>query len=105
MRVLICDEHEVLRHGLRAVLRWAPDLSVVGEAADVEEARTLLSTVRPDVALVGLGDGRTTVWGLVRALVETGTRVVLLGDPQPEEDLVDALRAGVRGYVRTTVTP
>ena len=105
VRVLICDDHEVLRHGLRAVLRWAPDLAVVGEARDPEEACALVPTLAPDVVLVGLGDGGPPVWDLVRVLADAGTRAVLIGDPEPADDLVDALRAGVRGYVHTTVTP
>jgi DNA-binding NarL/FixJ family response regulator len=87
------------------VLRWATDLAVVGEARDAEEACALVPTLNPDVVLVGLGDGGPPVWDLVRVLADAGTRVVLIGEPEPDEDLVDALRAGVRGYVRTTVTP
>jgi DNA-binding NarL/FixJ family response regulator len=103
--VLICDDHEVLRHGLLAALRWAPDLAVVGQAADTEQARSVLATTRAQVALVGLGDGGAAVRELVRTLLDAGVRVVLIGEPAREEDLLAALRAGVRGFVRTTVSP
>lgn len=102
-RVLICDDHEVLRRGLRAVLRWASDLVVVAEAADADEALTLAAELRPEVTLVGLGTQGPAIPELVRALTTTGTRVVLLGEAGSGGDLVEALRAGARGYVHTTV--
>jgi DNA-binding NarL/FixJ family response regulator len=105
VRVLICDDHEVLRHGLRTVLRRAPDLVVVAEAGDADEALALAGTLRPDVTLVGLGARGPVVQHLVRALTGMGVRVVLLGEAGPGSDFVDALRAGVRGYVHTTVSP
>ncbi len=102
-RVLICDDHEVLRQGLRAVLRWAPDLLVVAEATDADEALTLAAELQPDVTLVGLGTQGPAIPELVRALTTTGTRVVLLGEAGSGEEMVEALRAGARGYVHTTV--
>jgi len=105
VQVLICDDYEVLRHGLRTVLRSAPDFVVVAEAADAAEALTLSSTHRPDVALVGLGARGRIVHDLVRALTGLGIRVVLLGEAGAGSDLVDALQAGACGYVHTTVSP
>src|SRR5215210_7871590 len=93
VQVLICDDHEVLRHGLRTVLLRAPDLTVVGEAAGAAEALALATSTRPDVQ------------ELVRALTAMGIRVVLLGEPGAGSDLSDALQAGASGYVHTTVTP
>lgn len=104
-RVLICDDHEVLRHGLRAVLRAAPDLRVVAEATDAGEALTLAAERHPDVTLLGLATQGPAIPELVRALTTTGTRVVLLGEAGSGEDMVEALRAGARGYVHTTVRP
>jgi DNA-binding NarL/FixJ family response regulator len=103
-RVLICDDHEVLRHGLRAVLRWAPDLAVVAEAADAGQALELATELRPDVTLLGLDTQGPAMTDLVRALTASGTRVVLLGEAGSGGDLVEALRAGARGYVYTTVS-
>jgi DNA-binding NarL/FixJ family response regulator len=105
VRVLVCDDHEVLRHGLRTVLCRVPDLAVVAEAADADEARSLAGTVRPDVALVGLGAQGPVVRDLAREMTGMGIRVVLLGEAGAGSDLVEALRAGVRGYVHTTASP
>jgi DNA-binding NarL/FixJ family response regulator len=105
IQVLICDDSEVLRHGLRTVLRAAPDLAVVAEAADAAEALALAAVHPIDVALVGLGALGPVVEELVRALTTMAIRVVLLGEARLGSDLVDALRAGARGYVHTTVSP
>ncbi|MCZ2827239.1 response regulator transcription factor [Modestobacter sp. VKM Ac-2986] len=104
IRVLICDDHEVLRRGLRAVLLRAADVTVVAEAAGAAEALLLATSTRPDVTLLGLGARGPVVQELVRTLTALGTRVVLLGEPGPGGDLIDALQAGASGYVHTTVS-
>jgi DNA-binding NarL/FixJ family response regulator len=105
VRVLLCDDHEVLRQGLRTVLRWTSNIAVVAEAADGEEALALAGRLRPDVTLVGLGGRGPVVQKLVQALTGMGLRVVVMGEAGGAGDLVDALRAGARGYVHTTVAP
>jgi DNA-binding NarL/FixJ family response regulator len=105
VRVLVCDDHEVLRHGLRTVLCRVPDLAVVAEAANADEARSLAGTVRPDVALVGLGAQGPVVRDLAREMTGRGIRGVLLGEVGAGSDLVEAPGRGVRGYVHTTASP
>jgi DNA-binding NarL/FixJ family response regulator len=105
VKVLICDDHEVLRQGLRTVLRRTPDLVVVAEAADAEQALALAESLHPAVTLVGLGGRGAVVQNLVAALAGMGVRVVLLGEAGAGGDPVDALRAGARGYMRTAVSP
>jgi DNA-binding NarL/FixJ family response regulator len=105
IQVLICDDSEVLRQGLRTVLRAAPDIVVVAAAADAAEALSLAALHRPDVALVGIGALGAVIEELVRPLTAMAIRVVLLGEARAGSDLVDALRAGARGYVHTTVSP
>ena len=105
IRVLICDDHEVLRHGLRAVLLRAPGLAVVAEAPCADEALVLAGQFRPDVTVVGLGGWGVVVEDVVRTLTRMGSRVLLLGEPGVGSNLVHALQAGASGYVQTTVTP
>ena len=105
IQVLICDDQEVLRHGLRAVLLRAPDLAVAAEAASAADALSLAARFRPDVTVVGLGAWGPVVQELVRALTGMGIRVVLLGESEASSDLVDALQAGAGGYVHTSVSP
>jgi DNA-binding NarL/FixJ family response regulator len=101
--VLVCDDQEVLRQGVRTVLASVPDLTLVGEAADAEEALALATRLRPRVTLLGQGVPGPVVGDLVRALTALGIRVVLLGEAGT--DLVLALQAGASGYVHATVTP
>jgi DNA-binding NarL/FixJ family response regulator len=105
VRVLICDDQEVLRHGLRTVLRRNPGLRVVAEADGVDQALSLAAAIRPDVTLVGLDGQGPVLQDLVRQLTAQGIRVVLLGEAGAGSDLVEVLRAGARGYVHTTVSP
>jgi len=104
VRVLICDDHEVFRHGLRAVLRRIPGLCVVAEAACVGEALPLAATARPHVTLLGVDGQGSALPGLVREMTGTGTRVLLLGEVGAASDLLEVLRAGARGYVHAAVT-
>jgi DNA-binding NarL/FixJ family response regulator len=104
VRVLICDDHEVFRHGLRAVLRQIPGLCVVAEAACVGEALPLASTARPDVTLMGVDGQGPVLPDLVREMTGTGTRVLLLGEVGAASDLLEVLRAGARGYVHAAVS-
>ena len=104
VRVLICDDHEVFRHGLRAVLRQIPGLRVVAEAACVGEALPLASTARPDVTLMGVDGHGPVLPDVVRDMTRTGTRVLLLGEAGAVGDLLEVLRAGARGYVHAAVS-
>ena len=104
VRVLICDDHEVNRHGLRAVLRRIPGLSVVAEASSVGEALPLAATARPDVTLMGIDGQGAALPGVVREMTGTGTRVLLLGEAGAVSDLLEVLRAGARGYVHAAVS-
>ena len=58
VRLLICDDHAVVRAGLHALLSSAPDIEVIGEAADGPTAVTLAASLRPDVVLMDLQLGK-----------------------------------------------
>ena len=119
VRVVVADDHPVVREGLRAMLDAEPDLDVVGEAASGEDAVRLAAEHRPDVVLRDLrmpgGDGvtatgRITAAGHARVLVvttydtdadilravEAGATGYLLKDT-PRADLADAVRSAARG--------
>ena len=120
LRVVVVDDHPVVRDGLRGMLDGQPDLTVVGEAGNGREAVTVVARERPDVVLMDLRmpvlDGvaataritadqpevRTLVLttydedhDIVRA-IEAGARGVLLKDA-PREDLFRAIRSAARG--------
>lgn len=100
-RVLLVDDHGIFRAGLRALLETAPDVLVVGEASDGQEALRLCTDTRPDVVLMDLsmkgGDGLTATRALLRR--PAPPRVIALTMHEEEDYLLPALEAGARGYV------
>ena len=101
LRLLLVDDHTMLREGLRAVLELQPDLAVVGEAGTFERAVELASTLQPDVVLTDISlPGRSGLL-LVRELrkVCPAARVVLLTAHCSEEYIRAGLDACADGYV------
>ncbi|WP_109004975.1 response regulator transcription factor [Streptomyces rishiriensis] len=106
LRLLVADDHAVVRAGLRALLEGEPDLRVAAEAASGEEAVRLAERLAPDVVLMDLrfgGGGRSGIDGVeaVRRLAAgtPATAVVMLTSYSGRADVVRALEAGARGYV------
>jgi DNA-binding NarL/FixJ family response regulator len=101
VRVLLADDHSVVRLGLRALLGAAPDIEVVGEAADGDAAIALAASLRPDVVVMDLSmggkDGVTATRELVA--VQPDARVLVLTMHEEEEYLIPLLEAGAMGYV------
>jgi DNA-binding NarL/FixJ family response regulator len=101
IRILVADDHPMLREGLVAVLSTQPDFEVVGEAADGSEAVRLAEALRPDVILLDLEmPGMDGVAALER-LRDAGSevRAVVFTAYDTDERILGALRAGARGYL------
>ncbi len=100
-RVLITDDHGVVRQGLRMFLSQAPDVEVVGEARDGEEALRLAREVRPDVVLMDLlmpvMDGVKATGEIRRELPDT--EVVALTSVLEDASVTGAVKAGAIGYL------
>lgn len=100
-RVIIADDHEFTRVGLRTMLEGEPDVVLVGEATDGREAVALCERVRPDLALLDIRmpdiDGLTATRSIRTA--SPTTRVMIVTMHENPDYLVEALRAGVVGYV------
>ena len=107
IRVLIADDHAVVREGLRAFLDLQDDIDVVGEAADGEEAVQAVARLAPDVVLVDLVmprvDGIEAI-GRIRA-ERPETRVIVLTSFVDEDKMLPAVRAGAVGYLLKDVQP
>ncbi len=106
LRIVLVDDHAVVRQGLAALLATTADVEVVGEAASGEEAVPLCRSLKPDIALVDLimsgMDGVSTTHAIKAA--SPATRVLLLTS-YAEGDLVQpALAAGVDGYLLKTAS-
>ena len=107
MRVLLVDDHALVRSGLRAVLGTTDDCEVVGEAATGEEAVALVPTLRPDVVVMDLsmpGAGGVEATRQVRA-VSPSTRVLVLTTFSDDHRVRAALAAGATGYLLKDAAP
>lgn len=101
VRVLLADDHAVVRSGLRALLAAEADLQVVGEAATGREAVAKAETLRPDVVVMDISMPDMDGLEAARAISERGlpSRVVILTVHADDEYLFQALDAGACGYV------
>jgi DNA-binding NarL/FixJ family response regulator len=101
IRVVVADDHHLVRQGIRALLDKADGIEVVGEAADGQEAVELVERLVPDVLVMDLAMPRlsgTQAVGRVRAL-GVATQVVILSMYSDETLVRQALRNGARGYL------
>lgn len=109
IRVVVVDDHHVVRRGLRSFLEVMDDIVVVGEGADGEQALELVRTLRPDVLVLDLQLPRLHGVEVLRTLRESGderaTRVLVLTSFTEPSSVVPALRAGAAGYVFKDVEP
>ncbi|MDI3298587.1 MAG: response regulator transcription factor [Bacillota bacterium] len=101
IRLLLVDDHEVVRRGLRAILQVDPELEVAGEAATAEEAVEQARRLRPDVVLLDLRLPGTDGVAVCRRLAAESpdSRVIILSAFDQLEDIRQAFLAGARGYV------
>jgi DNA-binding NarL/FixJ family response regulator len=105
-RLIIADDHELARTGLRGMLTGHADLQVVGEASTGQQAIALCQRLRPDLALMDVrmpdGDGLAATRVIKRELPDTA--VVIVTMHENPEYLLEALRAGAAGYVLKDAT-
>ena len=101
IRVLLVDDHLVVRQGLRSLLSQYPDIQVVGEAEDSQVALGLVSELRPDVILldVRLADSNGLDFARQLQRYEFDSRVIILTSYDDEEYLLQAAQAGAYGYL------
>ncbi|MEU0479937.1 response regulator transcription factor [Streptosporangium sp. NPDC006013] len=101
LRVMIVDDHPVVREGLRGMLEAAPGISVAGEAASGDEAVVRAGELRPDVILMDLrmpdGDGVSATSRILAEWPES--RVIVLTTYETDADIVRAVEAGAAGYL------
>jgi DNA-binding NarL/FixJ family response regulator len=106
IRVLLADDHHLIRAGIRGLLELTPDLSVVGEAADGEETAELLVKLRPDVAVL---DVRMPRCSGIEALARASARgaappTILLTTFDDDAALREGVAAGIAGFLLKDVS-
>lgn len=109
IRVLVVDDHPVVRAGLRALIDAQDDLTVIAEVDSMDGALSLVDRVRPDLVLMDLSLGRAEAGGAeataaLRAL-DRPPEVLVLTTYDTEADILRALEAGARGYLLKDAAP
>ncbi|WP_350277474.1 response regulator transcription factor [Kribbella sp. HUAS MG21] len=101
IRVLVVDDHPVVRSGLSGMLSVTDDITVVGEAGDGSEALALVESTRPDVVLMDLRMPRMDGVAATGAIVSgyPSTRVLVLTTYDTDTDILHAVEAGAAGYL------
>jgi two-component system, NarL family, response regulator LiaR len=107
IRVLIADDHAVVRQGLRTFLDLQEDIEVVGEAADGDQALAAVAELAPDVVVIDLVMPNTDGIEAIRRLKATApaTRAIVLSSFIEDDKLFPAVRAGAAGYLLKDVQP
>jgi len=100
-RVLIADDHPLIRSGLRALLGREKEFEVVGEAADGYQALELVEQLKPDVVMLDVSMPRLNGIDVAKKISETtpSTRIIIVSIHSDESYVLRALKAGAKGYL------
>jgi DNA-binding NarL/FixJ family response regulator len=101
IRILLADDHTLIRRGLRLVIEQQPDLMVVGEAEDGRQAVALAASLKPDVVVLDIGMPNLNGIEAAKQISEgeSGAAVVILSMYSDETYILRALKSGARGYL------
>jgi len=107
IRVLICDDQAIARHGLQMILSTAPDLQIIGQAQDGQEAVDLVAQHQPDLVLMDLKMPKLNGVQATRLIRQRfpAVQVLVLTTYDADEWVFDAVRAGANGYLLKDTPP
>lgn len=107
IRILLVDDHAIVRNGYRRLLDAEPDLTVVGEAARADEANEVMLKTGPDVALVDLSLRGSSGFEAIRGMLarRPGLRILVLSMHEEAGHITQALRCGALGYLSKHCEP
>jgi DNA-binding NarL/FixJ family response regulator len=107
IRIVLADDHPVVREGIRGMLQGYEDIEVVGQAGSGPEAVALVAALGPDLVLMDLrmpgGDGVEATRTIVAS--HPATRVVVLTTYETDQDILRAIEAGASGYLLKDIAP
>src|SRR2546426_8839196 len=101
IRLLIIDDHEMVREGLKAILIAEPDFSIVGEAANAEQALELIERLRPEIALLDVRLPGVSGIEACRIVTEQypETAIIILTSYTDEQLIAQCIQAGAKGFI------
>lgn len=107
IRLFHADDHQLLREGVRALLSTEPDISLIGEAENGEDAIKKIIKLRPDVVLLDLKMPQKSGIEVIQAIKEGGleTRILILTSFADDENVFPAIKAGALGYLLKNSSP
>jgi DNA-binding NarL/FixJ family response regulator len=100
-RILLADDHKLMRSGLKALIEQQPDLTVVGEADDGRQAVALAASLKPDLLVMDIGMPNLNGIEAARQITQANpaTAIVILSMHSDESYVLRALKAGAKGYL------
>jgi DNA-binding NarL/FixJ family response regulator len=105
VRLVIVDDHEIMRDGLRRFLEAQPDMKVIGAVSNTAEAMKLVRQFKPDILTTDLSRPNDSGFHTLRELNATPVRVIVLTANDAPSLIVEAFQLGARGYVLKTFSP
>lgn len=107
IRILIVDDHALIREGLRAVLETQPDMELVGEASDGSDGVNMAHIFKPDVVLMDMQLPKMDGVEATRLIIhnDPGIRVLVLSNYMEDDKVLGVLKAGARGYLLKDTGP
>lgn len=105
MKVVIVDDHPLVRRGLSAVLKLEANIEISGESETVEQALELIKETKPDLAIVDLKLGNRSGLEVVENIKDTSCRSIILTSSTLEQDVRKAEAVGADGYVLKEALP
>jgi two-component system, NarL family, response regulator NreC len=101
IRILLADDHQLMRSGVRLMLEREPDISVVGEASDGREAVSLVKTLKPEVVVMDIGMPNLNGIEAAHQMTQENPElaIVIVSMHSDESYVLRALKAGARGYL------
>lgn len=106
IKVLLVDDHQIVRDGIKALIEDDPSIEIIGEAASGDELEAILSKDRPDIILLDINLPDTTGIELTKKICEQDPdiRILILSMHMSEEFICNAIEAGAKGYLPKTTS-